>query len=426
MCYQHIPVDHMIRGTVLAIVDLLFPSGAPTPEEYARESGVSLSSFRRAAKWLLGLLPEILRNRRPGPQKKEFDRDVREEALRKLEDLRAFLKANRSDTEKNDCYSVEAKQRIASIAEEIASAGTLSFAEIAKFLGLNERQLYRIRTEVKETGGDPEPKSRRPKNTTELCEEIQRLIRNIEASGDSKHPYTAADITRILKKNYKAQLLEHHGSETISPTTVAKYMVAKGEAKEEKKKDHPRGKFHYPEPFQQVAIDTSHFKLFGRVFYLITVFELGGRLNLQTRVFLRENTEAVVSVVEESFEKYGAIEAMVIDRGTPYLNAEVKAILEKHGKYRVVAPPATPTAKAAAERHFRTVKEVLRPAVEETFPEDPGWEPEQVARALELAIAVFQRMYHHIPQEGIDGKTPAERCQEFDPGVMRPDAEVRL
>ena len=49
----------------------------------------------------------------------------------------------------------------------------------------------------------------------------------------------------------------------------------------------------YPEPFQQVAIDTSHFKVFGFTFYLITILEIGARLNLVTRVFLRENTEAV-------------------------------------------------------------------------------------------------------------------------------------
>jgi hypothetical protein len=106
---------------------------------------------------------------------------------------------------------------------------------------------------------------------------------------------------------------------------------------------------------------------------------------------------------------------VVIDRGTPYLNEEVKSLLESHGRVRIVCPPATPTAKAACERHFLTLKEVLRPAVEKVFPGDPGWEPERMAKVLELGIAVFQELYHRIPQDGIDGLSPAERAERFDP-----------
>jgi hypothetical protein len=38
-----------------------------------------------------------------------------------------------------------------------------------------------------------------------------------------------------------------------------------------------------------------------------------------------------------------------------------------------------------------------------------------MAKTLELAVAVFAALYHRIPQEGIDGKSPAERAVEFDP-----------
>jgi hypothetical protein len=38
-----------------------------------------------------------------------------------------------------------------------------------------------------------------------------------------------------------------------------------------------------------------------------------------------------------------------------------------------------------------------------------------MAKTLELASAVFASLYHRIPQESIDGKSPAERAQDFDP-----------
>jgi hypothetical protein len=222
------------------------------------------------------------------------------------------------------------------------------------------------------------------------------------------------DVKRILEKNYKDQLRKHHGGEAIALSTVSKYMY-RGNAEPPAEEEHPRGGYLYPEPFQSVAVDTSHFKVFGRTFYLITVFEHGGRLNLITRVFLRENINAVVEVLEEFLAAFPGMEVVVIDRGTPYLNEEVKRLLESRGVLRLVCPPATPTAKAAAERHFLTLKDVIRPALEKVFPEDPGWEPSRVAKVLEMGIAVFQELYHRIPQEGIDGKSPAERAAQFDP-----------
>lgn len=418
MGFRWINPKMMLKGTVLAMAELLFPDRVPTLKEYAGKSEVAPSTFRRAAKWALGPFEALLERRRPGPEPGESDDSVRRsEAVEKLRDLRTWLRTQRSETATNNCYRGEGKQRIAALAEEIEGEGILSFKEIAAVLEMGERQLYRIRKEVEEAAGSPpEPESRRPKTTQHLAEEIQQLIGDIEASGDSRDPYTAADVKRILEKNYKDQLLAHHGAATISETTVRRYMTSAAQQSGKEEREHKRGNYHYPEPFQQVAIDTSHFKLFGRTFYLITVLELCGRLNLVTRIFLKENTEAVVSVLEECLEEYPQVEATVIDRGSPYLNEEVKRILEDHGRVRIVCPVATPTAKAACERHFRTLKEVLRPAVEKVFgEEDPGWEPEQLAKSLELGTAVFQALYHKIPQDGIDGLSPLERLEDFDP-----------
>ena len=406
----------MIRGTVLATMEMLFPAGIPSLNDFAHRAGVAPSTFRRSAGWLLEILPGALAAHRPGPSAEEPPPTIlRAEAVRELEDLRSWLLEKRSPTEKNTCHSPEAKQRIAATVARILAARALSVGEIARILQMDERQLRRIRQEVAAAGGTaPQPKSRRPRGTRKLAAEIQKLIDAILKSADTRHPYGATDVKRILEKNYKEALRRYHGGDSIALSTVAKYMT-RGEPEAPPEEKHPRGSFTYPEPFQEVAIDTSHFHLFDRTFYLITVFEMGGRLNLRTRVFLREDIQAVVEVLEDYLVSFPGIGVAVIDRGTPYLNEEVKRLLENHGRVRLVCPPATPTAKAACERHFLTLKEALRPAVEKVFPRDPGWEPERMAKALELATTIFQDLYHRIPQDGIDGKSPAERAERFDP-----------
>jgi len=412
--FRRIEPDSMVRGTLLATMEMLFPTGIPSLKDFAEAEGAAPSTFRRSAGWLLGLLPGLFEARRPGPQAAEsLELEKRAETVEQLEDLRSWLLEKRSATEKNHCYSPEAKQRIAAAVERVLTAGALGLGEIARTLRIDARQLRRIREDVKEAGGQaPQPKSRRPQKTGKLAAEIQKLIDDIVCSADSRRPYGPIDVKRILEKNYKEDLEKHHGGQAIALSTVSKYM---GGEEPKAKKEHPRGSFIYPQPFQDVAIDTTHFKVFGRTFYLITVFEMGGRLNLLTRVFLRENIPAVVEVLEKFVEAFPGIGVVVIDRGTPYLNEDVKRLLETLGQVRLVCPPATPTAKAACERHFLTLKDVLRPALEKVFPQDPNWEPERMAKVLEMGIAVFQELYHRIPQEGIDGKSPAERAAEFDP-----------
>ena len=418
MSYRVIDLEFMFRGAVLAIGEKLFSGKIPTLGEYSREVGVAPSTFRRTADWLLGILPGLWASRQPGPRtEEEAGADQkREETVRRLEELRSWLLQERLPTQKNTCYSPEAKKRIALVSNEIQASGVLDFAEIARVLQIDERQLRRIREEVAEAGGEaPQPESRRPHTTGNIPEELQNLIVDIDKSADTRKKYGPTDVKRIIEKNYKEKLKKNLGKETIAPGTVSKYMEPDGAKTEEGGREHPRGSFIYPVPFQMAAIDTSYFKVFDRTFYLITVFEMGGRLNLLSRMFLRENIKAVVAVLEEFLARFPGIEVVVIDRGTPYLNEEVKALLENYGLLRIVCPPETPTAKAACERHFQTLKGILQPAFEKVFPEDPGWELEKLLKVLEMGIAVFQMLYHQITQEGIDGKSPAERAVEFDP-----------
>jgi transposase InsO family protein len=412
MAYKTLDVQVTLKGALLAMVHALFPGVIPSVRTFAAQTGVAASTFTRAAAWLEKILPGLFRARRPGPP----------QAVAKLDELRKWLKA-RTSTQRNRCYDGDAKQRIAELTETIHAAKTMTYDEIAAELGIPARQLLRIRKDVKAAGGKaPEAKSRRPQECPPLAREIQLLIGQIEISADTREPRRAIDIKRILEKKYPKELKKYHGTPRISATTVAKYM---GQAPPEKPIEHPRGSFVYPEPFEAVAIDTSYYTLFGVTFYLITVFELGGRLNLLTRIFLHDNTEAVVTVLEEFLARYPGVGVVVIDRGTPYLNEEVRTLLELHGTVRLVCPPQTPTAKAAIERHFGTLKEALAQAVDKVFAQDPGWSPPQMAKALELGVDVFATMYHRIPQDGIDGLSPLERIAEFD-AVAAAACRVRM
>jgi hypothetical protein len=96
----------MIRGTILATMEMLFPAGIPSLKDFAQAEGVAPSTFRHSAEWLLGLLPGLFEARRPGPQTAEsLELEKRAETVEQLEDLRSWLLEKRSATEKNHCYS---------------------------------------------------------------------------------------------------------------------------------------------------------------------------------------------------------------------------------------------------------------------------------------------------------------------------------
>lgn len=436
MCFRQIDRDLMVKGTLLAMVEREFPEGVPSLRDFARESGVAPTTFTRAAEAVDSRVRQLIEARRPGPKPEEKtaaeakDRSERERARGELEDLRAWLRDKQRVTAENTCFEPEAKKRIATLSEELSGRGVLKLKEIAEILGIGERQLRRIRNEVEKAGGEaPEENSRRPHKTAELHPKIQELITSIvhskrpradlggiagrDARSKRKAGYRPTDVKRILEKNYADVLKKYHDAETIALSTVSKYMDKK--PPKPSKREHPRGSFTYPEPFQQVAIDTSYFTLGDLTLYFITVFEVGGRLNLLTRVFLKEDSEVVVRVVEEYLERFPGIEVFVIDRGTPYFNETVNELLESRGVLRLVCAPASPTMKAAAERHFGTLKATLRKSLKVVLQRhEHELAPEDAAFALELGAQCFAELYHQIPQEGIDGKSPAERIESFD------------
>jgi hypothetical protein len=402
------------------MAEVLFPEGVPSVTEFSASVGAAPSTFRRMVPEVLESLGRMISELRPGPvsaahptpSKEEV---ARQQALHQLADLRTWAESLVPNDAKNHCYPAEAKQRIADLAERLIEAKTLTHEEIAGALGISDRQLRRIRDQVSCAGGEaPRPKSRRPENTHDLHPRLQDLIRQIAISAPKNKPYGATDIRRILQARYSEQLQELHGKKKISRTTVAKYM-SDTSTPSKTPREHPRGSYIYPEPFQQVAVDTTYFKFAGLTFYLITVFEMAGRLNLVTKVFLKETIDSVVMTLQEYLDRFPGIGVVVIDRGTPYLNDEVHRLLQEHRKDRVVCRPATPTEKAACERHFRPLKAVLRRALHRVWFDRAPLSKQELLALIEMGVFVFQDLYPHIPQHYIDGRSPAERIESFDP-----------
>ena len=202
MSFKKLNIDIVIAGALLSIVHKIFPKRIPSLSEYAQEKGVSRSTFARSAKWLEKPLRDLFRNRRPGPSNEKQDLDDKQDnALSKLKALRIYMAKTRKETTKNDCYDGETKKRIAGLAEKTAASGVLNYGEIAKALNIDERQLRRIRKDVRCAGGEsPKEKSRRPKHTKSLAKQIQILIADIENSASTKKSYGPIDVKKATEQ----------------------------------------------------------------------------------------------------------------------------------------------------------------------------------------------------------------------------------
>lgn len=173
---------------------------------------------------------------------------------------------------------------------------------------------------------------------------------------------------------------------------------------------HPRGSFRYPAPFQQLAIDTTYVDVGPHRLYLIVLMDVGARVVLAQEIFLADNTEAVLAVLEQTAERFGVGEFLLIDRGTPYLNDRVERWLRSRGVRRIVCRRATPTEKACLERYNRTFKDWLRPHLEDLRIAE--LDLDRVLTAMQLASRILWQAYNVRPQPFIDGLSPIERLEQ--------------
>lgn len=173
---------------------------------------------------------------------------------------------------------------------------------------------------------------------------------------------------------------------------------------------HPRGTFEYPAPFQQAAIDTTYLDIGPYRFYLIALLDVGARVVLFQEVFVAESTGAVLEVLDQTAARFGLAEYLLIDRGTPYLNDQVKTWLRERGVRRIVCRPASPTEKACLERYNGTFQRWVLPQAHEVGVH--LLDRDAVLSALRLAARLAWLAYNTQPQPFIDGKSPLERLEQ--------------
>lgn len=177
----------------------------------------------------------------------------------------------------------------------------------------------------------------------------------------------------------------------------------------QRQRTHPRGRFHYPRPFRQMAIDTTYLQLGEHLLYLIVLLDVGSRVVLFQEVFTADQTESVLHVLEQTAGRFGLPKFLLIDRGTPYLNDQVNRWLRERGTRRIVCRRATPTDKACLERYNRTFKEWVLPHAQELGVQ--LLDAPALLVALRLAARLAWRAYNTEPQHFIDGQSPLERLE---------------
>jgi len=159
-------------------------------------------------------------------------------------------------------------------------------------------------------------------------------------------------------------------------------------------------------PGQQLAADTSPWRLFGVPLQVVATQDPGSRREKLWESFtvdVRENSEIIAGVLEKALsEKPGT--QVVTDQGTPYMSAETARAIEELQCEHAPQKEGTPTDKATLERSFRTVKDALEPLSELTkaiADRLPALRDGAFARAVgRVLLGVFLRVYEAAPREG--------------------------
>ena len=238
----------MIRGTILATMEMLFPAGTPSLKEFAQVEG----RRRVHLPALGGLAPgspsrDFFEARLPGPRAPESSGAGEEgrggpgtggsphlaprEMLRDREEQLLQPRGQATDRRHG---------------EQHPDRGDVGLRRDRRDPPDRWTSTPEDPHEVDKAHGEaPQPKSRRPHNTGKIAEEIQKLIDDVVRSADTRRPYRPMDVKRILEKNYQDDLEKHHGGESIALSTVSKYM---GQEEPKAKEEHLEAASSTPSP----------------------------------------------------------------------------------------------------------------------------------------------------------------------------------
>jgi transposase InsO family protein len=388
-----------------------FSDRVPTLTEYADAQGISIDTIQRTAKFVLPKMSRLLEERSPGPKPSPAPEALSSLTLRAINDLlRSLLPAPITRL----LPSPERRGLIVQQVRHWQSRG-VALESLAELLGLSTRTLKRWLERCTESGGQRvDHASRRPKTSPRtLPSEIRDTLiglRRVHAE------ISVAEFTRLFTRGFRA-LLEEHGLTAISAKTVGRYLAG-----EQPKTTPPpereaprRGGYQYPRPLAMAWIDTTYFTIAGVTVHIVGAMEAFSRTALAAEVFVQENTAATIEVLSATLQRVPGLQAMVRDRGTPYLNHQVDEFLAARDCLPINAYPHFPIDKAALERWWRTLKDwladALRPLEERALSEGRILAKQDVVDRVAPALRLFLRAYNLLPQAYLEGKAPIERLE---------------
>jgi hypothetical protein len=399
----------LLLGVCLWVVRKYFGNQVPTLEAFARDNQVSTDTLRRTVRSLLLPVARLLRQRRPGRRRKPL-RDAAPGALRAIN---ALLHALLPGPIVELLSDEQARCRVLDQVRHWREKG-VKLGFLATFLGIEVRTLSRWAERRKSAGVTR--RSRRPHHSPGLLpEEVRIALRKLRRALPG---LSMRELTRVLHERCR-RLLDKYGIRKVSRKTVSRHVrgVAPKTARREKpeRSGSARGSYAYPPPFAMAWIDTTMFAIAGVRVHIVVAMESFSRLVLEGEVFVQETSAAAASVIERALARVPGLGAVVRDRGKPYLNENVDALLARHHCVPINAYRYFPIDKAALERFFGTLKTWLRQALA-SFEEQcraSGRTPtrDEIVEILGPALRVFLRAYNLLPQPYLEDKCPIERLE---------------
>lgn len=399
-------------GVCLLVVRRKFSDQVPTVSEYAQAEGISVDTIQRAVKAVLPKLSSLLAGRSPGPRKSLRD-ELSVLALRAINDLlRSLLPAPITRL----LASSEKRGLIVQQVRHWLDQG-VEPKTLADLLGLSVRTLTRWIARCSSAGDDHRVpyESRRPKTSPHLLPaEIRDTLLRLR---QQQAEISVAEFTRIFHRQFRG-LLGEHGLSSVSAKTVGRYLAGDQPktlpppANEDRS---PRGGYRYPRPLAMAWIDTTYFTVAGVTVHIVGAMEAFSRMALAAEAFVQENAATTIEVLSSTLQKIPGLQALVRDRGTPYLNQAVDEFLAARDCLPISAYPHFPIDKAALERWWRTLKEwltaALRPLEERCWREARELTKQEVVDCVAPALRVFLRAYNLLPQASLEGTGPIERLE---------------
>lgn len=324
---------------------------------------------------------------------------------------------------------LDSPHRRALVVQQVAqwTARGVALELLANWLAVTSKTLRRWTQRcATDGGGQSVPhQSRRPKTSSgQLPFVIQNALWKLRQLLPS---ISVAELARVFNRQFTA-LLGEHGLAAVSTKTVGRYVnrsrPTPPSGADAEPPRSPRGGYRYPPPLAMAWIDTTCLKVLGVQVHIIVALEASSRVALAGETFAQDNAAAAVDVLTQALTRVPELCAVLRDRGTPYCNAQVNALLADKQVLPIDAHPHFPLDKAALERFFGTCKDwinhALRPFVDRCQIEQRTPDQAELVTLVQAALRVYLRAYNLLPQAYLDDKSPIARIE----ALLRGDGDL--